>query len=511
MTSDISSGNYCPSCQDIYMDPKVLPCGKSMCNECIPDQDEFECNLCSERHVKTPEGFLQNESLASLVDQNIVKSDQDLDKRNYRLKVIKHLIEEAESQSKFPECEALLDEHFMSIKSSIDLKTESLIEVARKKNQELIDRAKEYQEQIRNELKAQMEAKAQQITSCKKEVGELIKSDKPRDQVAEELKQYIQHLRKEMSELEKLHKEHDVVKFTESQDEIELGSVARQRKSEDEFETFDLAQFFKAKHLNISDIDSIQLAEHQNMLILAYKRVNRSAVYLVKLDSEFRCKQEVETKFISDYLDFKLCTSNSQIFLIFNSRDKSVIFTFDNFNSSYSEKIQVPISIARSFNQCIIHIIRVEYYNYQYFAWCLSDSYSSAYIVRLNKNNISSSYRLTESFFGMRTKNDKMFAFNSRELIVYSMNDFIPVERIQNFPYAPALTSRFDFLIDSHENFIFVERQDKVSQLIYVSFDGKFICKKELYDPNINHFFIDKRDNVYLVNTKQLVVYRIRK
>ena len=70
---EINALILCPACSDTYDDPRLLPCGESMCHKCIiashsNDQSSIDCQFCHETHaIPHPHGFTANQRLAKLV------------------------------------------------------------------------------------------------------------------------------------------------------------------------------------------------------------------------------------------------------------------------------------------------------------------------------------------------------------------------------------------------------------------------------------------------------------
>lgn len=196
LSSSILSEICCPICKEIYLDPKILPCGKSVCSECIPDQEEFECEICSQTHNTTSAELLKDDHLTSIIDQHIQLCEKDINVRSYKIKIIRKLIKDLKEQpkSKLAECEALLDAHCSSVKNSIDLKTECMIESLRNENQNLLDQVNKLREESMNKLSAQFNAKAERLTNLETAVEQLSLSDKPNDQEHQSLTSYIEGL-----------------------------------------------------------------------------------------------------------------------------------------------------------------------------------------------------------------------------------------------------------------------------------------------------------------------------
>jgi C4-type Zn-finger protein len=55
----------CPICQSRFQDPRILPCGSSMCHKCIgllekKEKKEINCPICKQTHLTPTNGFLKN-------------------------------------------------------------------------------------------------------------------------------------------------------------------------------------------------------------------------------------------------------------------------------------------------------------------------------------------------------------------------------------------------------------------------------------------------------------------
>jgi hypothetical protein len=66
----------CPYCRNRYKEPKVLPCGVSICNRCVnstvqntSQTDSFSCCFCSKSHAIPTEGFVDCFALQELLNK----------------------------------------------------------------------------------------------------------------------------------------------------------------------------------------------------------------------------------------------------------------------------------------------------------------------------------------------------------------------------------------------------------------------------------------------------------
>jgi hypothetical protein len=97
--TEIKSLLICPICQNVYKDPRVLPCGSSACNQCIKDcfktinnQIEVECYICFKNHQIPINGFASNSTILSLKAKKPIEasvSDEDEASLSEKLLLIK--------------------------------------------------------------------------------------------------------------------------------------------------------------------------------------------------------------------------------------------------------------------------------------------------------------------------------------------------------------------------------------------------------------------------------------
>ncbi len=65
----------CPICTHKYVNPRLLPCGNSACQDCIiglkgKDSDnEFKCSICEGVHTIPKEGFIVNKTIKELLNK----------------------------------------------------------------------------------------------------------------------------------------------------------------------------------------------------------------------------------------------------------------------------------------------------------------------------------------------------------------------------------------------------------------------------------------------------------
>lgn len=134
MKNNLNSYLICKFCNDTFEDPIILPCYKTICSKHVyveTDGNTFKCNLCSNDHSITKNGFPKNEELASLVNvsKDYIHLDLALGENNLKAKELcnefEEIINKSELLAKDPIC--YLHEYCNRIKADLDLNREKYI------------------------------------------------------------------------------------------------------------------------------------------------------------------------------------------------------------------------------------------------------------------------------------------------------------------------------------------------------------------------------------------------
>jgi hypothetical protein len=163
----------CPVCTNKYEPdghvPKLLPCGKTLCDECIEKKLErksikssrdncyyLSCSFCSDEHQLTKNGFPVNELLIALLNSSNEKINDELDEsvssskeieslrtKSEKYRKVKILLNEIEINSKdldlsINTSKEKLTQYFASIEKEINSHTDKLIDDLRKSRDYLI-------------------------------------------------------------------------------------------------------------------------------------------------------------------------------------------------------------------------------------------------------------------------------------------------------------------------------------------------------------------------------------
>ena len=142
----------CGHCQKRFDEPRILPCGDSVCNSCIQiilnsinkSNDTYQCLICKKSHVKSV--FQVNKPLQKILDKSpseVYRGEtveelkvnlNDINSRKLKLENgLKNSIEE-------------LQEHCLKIRGDVDLATEKHIQDIQDQREEIIKKINDYKE-----------------------------------------------------------------------------------------------------------------------------------------------------------------------------------------------------------------------------------------------------------------------------------------------------------------------------------------------------------------------------
>lgn len=150
---DISNELICPKCLIKYRDPRVLPCGESLCNDCIldlvkRDKPEIDCVICHETHQLPTIGnreFPKNVFIMKL----LAKKSHEIgrgklsEELKLKLKEINDKSEKLEQACKGST--QLIADYCFELRTQIDLATETLHDKLNKYREEFLKKLKNYE------------------------------------------------------------------------------------------------------------------------------------------------------------------------------------------------------------------------------------------------------------------------------------------------------------------------------------------------------------------------------
>jgi len=144
----------CRTCDQIFLDPVLLPCSNTICKSRINDFKQDKCQFCLQSHSTLLNEVKLNENLNEMLkmclhlDENEKKLKSQIEKL---LETNKNLTEDL--KQKEAESEILCFDHFAKIKNDIDLQREELKKRIDELSFELIDKVKEIKFNYETNLK----------------------------------------------------------------------------------------------------------------------------------------------------------------------------------------------------------------------------------------------------------------------------------------------------------------------------------------------------------------------
>jgi hypothetical protein len=165
----------CQGCNTIFKDPRSLPCGECMCNNCIKNQTnegnkQFNCSLCNEMHiVPLNDGFPVCRMMISFMNK---EPDGEFkfrvfDEFQNQLKAMKDDLDSY--TSKIDNSNSIINEHCEMVKNQIEIKVESIIQQIEKCKEELIQKVDAYE----TKCKSIVENKKEDFQRTIKETAQL--------------------------------------------------------------------------------------------------------------------------------------------------------------------------------------------------------------------------------------------------------------------------------------------------------------------------------------------------
>jgi hypothetical protein len=99
----------CPICEEIYDDPKILPCGETICMKCIPKMIEkynltnvshLKCLFCKKIHEIPKSGFPSNKIVVNLINESPRTNYLVMYSRSKKSEILKNSLRLIKSENK---------------------------------------------------------------------------------------------------------------------------------------------------------------------------------------------------------------------------------------------------------------------------------------------------------------------------------------------------------------------------------------------------------------------------
>ena len=150
---EISDHLKCPHCRKIFVDPRILDCGESVCNFCImlilnKEKTGLKCVLCNDFHEVPKNGFKKNVCLAKLVE---IKPNEV--SRSKEASEFKSVLNSIFEKNKLMETDLKtgkdkIREHCDFVRNEVEVKVESWHQYIDKFHDEFIKTIDDYEEEF---------------------------------------------------------------------------------------------------------------------------------------------------------------------------------------------------------------------------------------------------------------------------------------------------------------------------------------------------------------------------
>lgn len=139
----------CPNCSQKYEDPRLLPCGDSVCQPCLATltntlTNQITCPHCHQKHPLTGE-FPRNNFIARMLEKKA--HDVKRGRLSEKLKtIVRSLVESRDELERISRASSeYVSDHCRSIQCQIDVSTETQIERLNKHRDYIIKQIKDYE------------------------------------------------------------------------------------------------------------------------------------------------------------------------------------------------------------------------------------------------------------------------------------------------------------------------------------------------------------------------------
>lgn len=159
LEKDITEELTCPKCKDKFNDPRILPCGHSLCNFCIFTSVEVKnvtCLVCSKKHSMPVDGqFFKNDFINKLLEKRSyeIKRGGKSEMLRQHLTNVNEKKKQLDKLSSFEERELELFNYISGLRVEIDRETEIRIEMINNERDKLLKELDDYSAHGLDELK----------------------------------------------------------------------------------------------------------------------------------------------------------------------------------------------------------------------------------------------------------------------------------------------------------------------------------------------------------------------
>lgn len=136
----------CPICKHRYSNPRLLPCGETVCFECISKREK--CKLCSEYHEESENGFPLNRLIIELLEMVPIQVSRGVLFDRVSAFADKLYVQLNDLEEKYLNSERVFETHCDLMINEVDVRCDSLIEEVNKVRDKIINELNDYKQNL---------------------------------------------------------------------------------------------------------------------------------------------------------------------------------------------------------------------------------------------------------------------------------------------------------------------------------------------------------------------------
>ena len=150
--NQIDENLICPNCNEKFIEPKMLPCGETICNNCITvitknKKDEFECPLCEEKHdLPSNKNFPTNKTVLKILKKQPKEIEHSDLIKNFK-KSLNLMVEKVNEYENIVNDNGTdrINSHCFDLRQEVDLATEKLIDQIQDEREKLLKEINDFE------------------------------------------------------------------------------------------------------------------------------------------------------------------------------------------------------------------------------------------------------------------------------------------------------------------------------------------------------------------------------
>lgn len=167
----------CPRCSKVFVDPRITPCAKTICINCVEEQktndNEIDCFFCAKKHkLEDESGLIPNEHLNKILSKRprSIYRGEHMEQFKLNVKKFDEIKQQLESGIKNSNLTAIED--CSKLKNQIDIHAEENIQRINLLRSELILRINQYESECLDNIQEKVSSLNKTITESNKYLNE---------------------------------------------------------------------------------------------------------------------------------------------------------------------------------------------------------------------------------------------------------------------------------------------------------------------------------------------------